>query len=678
MIGEVLGGYRVTAKIGEGGMGVVYRAEHTIMHRKAVVKVLRSQLSTNREMVQRFFNEARAAAAISHPGIVSVFDLGQRDDGCAYIVMDYLEGESLGARLRRKKRLETHESISIVRQILSALSAAHARGIVHRDLKPDNIFIVADPEIPGGERIKLLDFGIAKLQDDAGPGVLTTRQGALMGTPLYMSPEQCRGAGTIDHRADLYAVGVMLFELLTGRPPFVAEAAGDLIAAHMRDLPPKLSDRVSGMPPGLEAIVARLLAKLPEERFESGEATIDQIDTLAGGVYASGVRQDRSRTPSQPFQPHADALAATMASGADMVQAQGQGTTLSDSANSLQVVREPKAHGARRAWLGAALGVAVLGTAATIFAISQTDKAGETPTPAAAVTQVRLDAEPPPMPADAAVSDAVASDAGLDAGSVSTVALPTPLADQLPAIDFTPVSDAVNQKAKRLNKRGKAKRQEGDIEEARAMFLAAIEKDPGHLFARYNYAGILVIDGKVNEAVEILRQLKAMPDCAQCLGRLQRARRDEAWRAAHDDPDFEAVTIGIRNLMPTSSTAAARLAAAIVSGDFAEAAPLIAPREVITTRVLSEGCKGKECARPKKIHGIEALRTLIRDLGLKYGAGVELGDVKNRFGDCSEFKLTPGVALQLRKVCTSLDSAAVRSLSKVEFVFYDPSAALED
>lgn len=277
MIGEIVGGYRVTSKLGEGGMGVVYLAEHSIMGRKAAVKVLHPGLSRDREMVQRFFNEARAAGAISHPGIVGVFDLGIRDDGNAFIVMDYLEGESLAARLHRKGRLSGDEALAITRQILSALSAAHAKGIVHRDLKPDNIFLVEDADVAGGERIKLLDFGIAKLQSDTGPSVITTRAGAIMGTPVYMSPEQCRGAGECDQRTDLYAVGVMLFELLTGRPPFSGTAVGDLMAAHLRDAPPTLTEKLGPTSVELEAIVATLLAKDPEHRFPSGEMAISTL-----------------------------------------------------------------------------------------------------------------------------------------------------------------------------------------------------------------------------------------------------------------------------------------------------------------------------------------------------------------------------------------------------------------
>src|SRR5262245_7387999 len=157
-----LGQYRVTGTVGRGGMGIVHAAEHTLLGRRAAIKVLRAELSQNQDAVARFFNEARAAAAIRHPGIVDVYDFGWTPDGAAFLVMEHLEGESLTRRAARA-RFRWPAVLAIARQIAGALAAAHAAGIVHRDLKPDNVFLVPDPDVPGGERIKLLDFGIAKL-----------------------------------------------------------------------------------------------------------------------------------------------------------------------------------------------------------------------------------------------------------------------------------------------------------------------------------------------------------------------------------------------------------------------------------------------------------------------------------------------------------------------------------
>src|ERR1041385_6396596 len=190
--GTQVGAYRVLHRIGAGGMGSVWLAEHTMLGRRAAIKVLHSTFSRDPAIVTRFFNEARAATAIDDPGIVQIFDFGEHVDGSAYIVMELLEGETLEQRLSRLGRLGVRDALRIMRQIASSLGAAHQRGIVHRDLKPENIFIVRDPEVPGGERAKILDFGIAKLTGDS---IVKTQTSSVMGTPIYMSPEQCRGAG---------------------------------------------------------------------------------------------------------------------------------------------------------------------------------------------------------------------------------------------------------------------------------------------------------------------------------------------------------------------------------------------------------------------------------------------------------------------------------------------------
>jgi len=273
--GTVLASYRILGVIGEGGMGVVYRAEHVLLNRPAAIKLLQPEMTRNPDAVARFFNEARAATAIRHPGIVEVFDFGISNEGSAYIVMELLDGESLARRLTRGGPLPAMRAIQFGRQIAGALAAAHSQGIIHRDLKPDNVFLVADPEVPGGERIKLLDFGIAKLASE--PAHLTrTRTGALMGTPTYMAPEQCRGV-QLDHRADLYALGCILFECVCGRPPFVGEGIGDVLSAHIHLAPPAPS-QLALVPPVLEAVILRLLAKAPGDRPAMASQVIQQLD----------------------------------------------------------------------------------------------------------------------------------------------------------------------------------------------------------------------------------------------------------------------------------------------------------------------------------------------------------------------------------------------------------------
>ena len=200
MLGRILGNYRLQAHIGSGGMGVVYRGEHTLIGRRAAVKVLLPEYSNRKDLIRRFFNEAKAAASAQHPGIVEVYDFGQAGDGTAYLIMELLEGDTLWQRLRKAKRLEERQALVIARQIAAALAAAHQAGVIHRDLKPGNIFLL-DAEEPGGVRVKLMDFGVAKLmrEDSFGEGLTTT--GAIVGTPTFMSPEQCRGGGNADRLA---------------------------------------------------------------------------------------------------------------------------------------------------------------------------------------------------------------------------------------------------------------------------------------------------------------------------------------------------------------------------------------------------------------------------------------------------------------------------------------------
>jgi serine/threonine-protein kinase len=279
LLGVVIGNYQIIRKLGEGGMGAVYLGQHQLLGRRAAIKVLLPELSARPDIVNRFFNEARAVTSISDPGIVQVFDFGYHTDGSAFIVMEYLEGEPLDRRLARLGKLPAYEALLLCRQLASSLAAAHAQSIIHRDLKPENIYLVHDGEVASGERSKILDFGIAKLSDD-NPGKIKTNTGALMGTPIYMSPEQCRGLATLDHRSDIYSLGCVLFHLLTGRPPFEGEGMGDIIAAHIREPAPAPSSRAPEIAPNVDALVLRCLAKAPDERFQTMQelaAAIGQI-----------------------------------------------------------------------------------------------------------------------------------------------------------------------------------------------------------------------------------------------------------------------------------------------------------------------------------------------------------------------------------------------------------------
>ena len=281
-------------------MGAVFLGEHTLIGRRAAIKKLLPELSSRRDSVDRFFNEARATTAISDPGIVQVFDFGFTADNVAYIVMELLEGEQLDTRLARLGTLTPADALRITRQVAGSLGAAHAAGIVHRDLKPENLYMIRDPEAPGGERPKILDFGIAKLGDEV-PDRIKTRTGAVLGTPVYMSPEQCHGAGRVDHRADIYSLGCVLFHLLTGRPPFDLPGVGALISAHLREVPPAPSTLVAPLPPGLDELVLRSLAKQPAVRFQTMAELQQACDEILARITAGSAQTLAIPSGSMPI-----------------------------------------------------------------------------------------------------------------------------------------------------------------------------------------------------------------------------------------------------------------------------------------------------------------------------------------------------------------------------------------
>jgi serine/threonine protein kinase len=313
VIGKHINNYEVVSLLGEGGMGTVYLALHPIMGRKAAIKVLKPELARDESLVSRFFNEARAANAIRHPNIIDIIDVGLLpDENVPYMLMEFLEGESLASRLERVRPLDVDTAVEIACQTASALAAAHSKGIVHRDLKPDNLFLVPDEMVHTGERVKVLDFGIAKLRDDMRGSSMKTRTGAIMGTASYMSPEQCQGLiEKIDSRTDVYALGIILYEMLCGAPPFVSEGFGDIIIMHVMREPEPPQRRNPAIPDAVSAAILCALAKDPNQRFAT---MVDFQTALRGhgvahgtpvhGVPAVGTTaildQPQSRTARQP------------------------------------------------------------------------------------------------------------------------------------------------------------------------------------------------------------------------------------------------------------------------------------------------------------------------------------------------------------------------------------------
>jgi tRNA A-37 threonylcarbamoyl transferase component Bud32 len=296
-IGETIGSYKVLKQLGTGAMGEVYLAEHRHLKRKAAVKLLAPELVGRPDLLERFFLEARATSAIAHPGIVQVFDCEVDATGRPYIVMEFLDGETLAAVLARRGALPGLTAARLARGMAEALEAAHAKGIVHRDLKPENIFVQSQPP----DSVKLVDFGIAKLAGDFRAGqVHQTRSGAMMGTPLYMSPEQCRDSANIDSRTDLYSLGCVLYEMLTGHPPFTHATLGDLVVAHMTEVPKDARAVNPSVPPALAALTAELLSKNPAERPPGMRAVAERLATFVGGLTTVPDAPARAPVATQP------------------------------------------------------------------------------------------------------------------------------------------------------------------------------------------------------------------------------------------------------------------------------------------------------------------------------------------------------------------------------------------
>lgn len=274
MVHEKIGPYRIVRLLGSGGMGHVYEALQEPIERRVALKVLRPEFASDAEILDRFFNEARVVNRIEHPSLVQVTDFGRTDSGVTYIAMEFLRGETLEQRLRgvssQGNRMPIAQVLDLAWQVAEAVAAAHEKGIIHRDLKPDNLMLCPDPMAPSGERVRILDFGIAKLLEPGNGGQTKTQ--ALMGTPRYMSPEQCRGAGQVDARTDVYSLGVIVYQLLAGVPPFVAEGVGEIIAMQLLSEPPPLSPLAPHASVELCELVHSLLRKDRAARPTMAEA----------------------------------------------------------------------------------------------------------------------------------------------------------------------------------------------------------------------------------------------------------------------------------------------------------------------------------------------------------------------------------------------------------------------
>jgi serine/threonine-protein kinase len=449
-VGTLLDGkYRIDSFINAGGMGSLYRALHVMLDKTVAVKVIKSELVTSDEVVARFQREARAASNLHHPNIVSVYDLGQTPQGTLYIAMEFIDGSSLKEVLRRNGPLTPRESIDILRQVASALSSAHRKQIVHRDLKSDNLMLASED---GQRVVKLVDFGIAKTFDDS---TQLTAAGYMLGTPSYMSPEQAAGR-PVDHRTDLYSLGVILYEMLTGKVPFGDTTLTSLLVRLATEVPPPPSARRpdGNVPPALDAVAMRCLEKDPERRFQSASEFAEALERAAAEIEGQPSISDTS-VPT---------LAATLIRPSD-TRATGASQVATVPAESAQHVPAPQPRAGLS--IGAltvriAAGVLVLaGVAAAIVyglrpsnntpqqetrvsaTISQpiTPSVPE-PTPAAPAAPVPAQTPGAPQPSVAASPAPVSAPAPIDSGR-ARAASPSAGASRPPAPNTGPSSVGV-------------------------------------------------------------------------------------------------------------------------------------------------------------------------------------------------------------------------------------------
>jgi serine/threonine-protein kinase len=359
--------YKIEQIIGEGGMGFVYLARHKVIDKKVAVKVLRNDMARDRENLDRFLQEARAASSIGNPHIVDISDFGDLPDGSTYFVMEYLDGGSLSRLIDRDKPLASERICHIALQLADGLSAAHASGIVHRDLKPDNVILV--PRGADEEFVKILDFGIAKVMSTAEK---LTVAGAVFGTPHYMSPEQAAG-NPVDHRTDVYSLGIMLYEMASGSLPFNADNFMAILSQHMYQAPTPIREVAPECSPGLEAVILKCLSKKPEARYQTMDDLRVDLEKLKNGEVPSAV--------------------AEMVNRADGFSVPPEYFKRSSTSISPMSLAEPK-----RPWAlyGAAVTAILVGVVAVIIAVrTVTSQPPPQPPPAALTEPVPA---PPPTP----------------------------------------------------------------------------------------------------------------------------------------------------------------------------------------------------------------------------------------------------------------------------------------
>ena len=421
MIGRVLDGrFTIEARLGAGSMGTVYRAKQHAMGRDVAIKILRSDRALDESARARFLREARANSLLASPHTVTVFDFGQADNGDFFLAMELLEGESLGQRLQREKRLPPENAIDVTRQALRSLAEAHAKGIIHRDLKPDNLFFSKmwktneHGEREAEEIVKVVDFGIAKMlsAENAAMNAVETQAGTVFGTPRYMSPEQAQGK-PLDARSDLYSLGVILYHMLTGRPPFTDDDAIVVMARHIKTPPKRPIEAApqANIPVEVDNVVMRILSKEPAQRPGSAEAMSQELARAMGAwatAATSGMRVSLAgstiQSPSAsapptsvPSPPGVPQIAVPTPGVAQVVPKPPESLSSMPSTDSVQIaVGLPTKHSRRR---GALAAIAGLGLVA-IGAVAMFASRGEpTRAPLDVSRQPSAPSAPAPLPA---------------------------------------------------------------------------------------------------------------------------------------------------------------------------------------------------------------------------------------------------------------------------------------
>ena len=298
LLGQVLAGkYRIEERLSAGGMGTVYRGTHVLMDKTVAVKVLNPSLAADEKIVARFSREARAASKISHPHALSVTDFGEAENGVVFLVMEYLDGQTLKQVIRQEGPMPLPRAVEILRQVGGALDAAHGEGVVHRDLKSDNIMLLSSS---GTDYAKVLDFGIAKIKEPEGaydPGL--TAPDLVIGTPQYMSPEQCSQSPDIDARSDIYSLGIILYEMLVGHVPFTGGSPTSIMLQHLQHQAPSVLAERGDLPEAIGRVVARALEKRPEDRYQTVGELVEDF-TIAAGMEPAGVSSSASHRPVEP------------------------------------------------------------------------------------------------------------------------------------------------------------------------------------------------------------------------------------------------------------------------------------------------------------------------------------------------------------------------------------------